>query len=164
MDWSGFAVYALPWTPASARLVGRAREMANMLGCYLRVITDNPAAAAAHGADEVRTATSASADRLAAWTRTATPEVWLFPDDDDAAAVAGRLAGLLGAPVQEGLVSVDLDLNDRSLLMRLETFRGRQLEEWAAVPEARPQIALLKTDRLADPIAEAREPEVSALP
>ncbi|MBI2922828.1 MAG: hypothetical protein HYY18_17380 [Planctomycetes bacterium] len=164
MDWSGFAVYALPWMPASARLVGRAREMTNMLGCYLRVVTDNPAAAAAHGADEVLTAAVASADRLAAWTRTAAPEVWLFPDNRAVAPVAGRLAGLLGAPIQEGLVSVDLDLNDRSLLMRLETFGGRQLEEWAAIPEARPQIVLVRTDRLADPIPEAREPEVSALP
>jgi len=164
MDWSGIAVYALPWSPASARLVGRAREMANMLGVYLRVVTDDAAAAGAHGADEVLTADAADADRLARWTREAAPEIWLFEDSPAAARVAGRLAGLLGAPVQEGAVSIDLDLNDRSLLVRLETFGGRQLEEWAAAPDARPQIALVQTSRLSDPIPEAREPETHALP
>lgn len=164
MDASGIAVWALPWSPAAARLVGRAREMANMLGVYVRVVADDAAAAAAHGADEVWTVAGAvDGDRLARWTREQGPEVWLFPDADGVAPLAGRLAGLLGAPVLEGVVSVDLDLNERALLMRIETYGGRQLEEWAAVPGARPQVVLVRAERLAEPIPEAREGEVKVL-
>lgn len=161
-DWSGIAVVAAPWTPGAARLVSRGREMANSLGCYLRVVTDNAAEAGAAGADEVVTAPTVDGERLAAWVRTALPEAILF--EDSGGRVAGRLAGLLDAEILEGVVSVDFDLNERLLLMRIETFGGKQLEEWAALPEAKPVIALVKTERLPEPMpGYGREPEVRPL-
>lgn len=166
-DWSGIAVIAPEWTTGAARLVSRGREMANSLGCYLRVVTgaENVAAAGESGADEVLTSDNICAGHLEPWIRTAAPEALLFDDTPGAARIAGRLAGMLEAPIQEGIVSIDFDLNERVLLMRLETYGGRQLEEWAAPPDAKPVIALVRTDRLPDPIpGYAREPEIRALP
>ena len=166
-DWSGIAVIAPAWTPGVARLVSRGREMANSLGCYLRVVTDaaHAAEAGAAGADEVLTSDDICAGKLEPWIRSAAPEALLFEDSPPAARIAGRLAGILEAPILEGVVSVDFDLNERLLLLRIETFGGRQLEEWAALPEAKPAIALVKTERLPEAMpGYGREPEVRPLP
>jgi hypothetical protein len=49
--------------------------------------------------------------------------------------------------------------------MRVETFGGKQLEEWAALPDAKPVIALVKAERLPEPMpGYGREPEVRPLP
>lgn len=165
-DLSGITVVAPAWTPGAARLVCRAREMANSLGCYLRVVTgaEHAAEAGAAGADEVRTSDAICAGKLKTWAAEALPEAYLFEDAPESARIAGRLAGRTGAAILEGVTSIDFDLNDRSLLMRIETFGGRQLEEWAALPDARPVIALVRADRLPEPMAGyGRDPEVRPL-
>ncbi|MEK7466716.1 MAG: hypothetical protein AAB074_04805 [Planctomycetota bacterium] len=165
-DWSGIAVIAPAWTPVAARLVSRGREMANSLGCYLRVVTEaaHVAEAGAAGADEVLTSDDICAGKLDPWIRSATPEALLLEDTPHCARIAGRLAGIFVAPILAGVVSVDFDLNERLLLMRIETFGGRQLEEWAAIPEAKPVFALVKAERLPEPMpGYGREPEVRPL-
>lgn len=163
-DRSGITVVAAPWSAGSPRLVSRAREMANSLGCYLRVVTDaaHAADAGASGADEVRTDDAVCAGKLGRWDAQALNEVFLFEDTPAAALTAGRLAGRTGAPTLEGVVSVDFDLNERLLLMRIETFGGKQLEEW--VGTSLPVIALVKADRLPEPMpGYGRDPEVKPL-
>lgn len=166
-DASGLVVVSAPWTPGAARLVSRAREMANSLGCWLRVVTDPAHApdAGAAGADEVRTAEEACAGSLREWVRESPPRAFLFEDCPASARVAGRLAGMLDAPVMEGVVGVDFDPNDLTLLMRVETYGCRQIEEWAAATDARPAVALVRTDRLPEPMpGYGREAAVSPLP
>lgn len=166
--------------PGARRVVRRARELAGMLGCFVSValpVSADPGAAPRDailcGADRVLLVDAGATDLHDARAVTALlhplltqekPEIVLFANTYQARAIAPRLAERLGTGLVAGCVEVDLDLAARQLLQRVPIFKGLALGEMVT-PATRPQMAILRTEQLPDPIPDgSREGEVVRWP
>lgn len=148
-DWHDVAAFA--WgengklSPASRTLIGRARQIASQLGCYLKVSCDFEAKEAfALGADRLHVGP------LDAFVDREKPEILLFDGSRlvPAARLADRLRTGLGV-----CFDAELDVNARLLVMKTRAYGGRLIREWTC-PTARPQIAVLETAGLPEPAEE----------
>ncbi|MBI3271980.1 MAG: 4Fe-4S binding protein [Planctomycetes bacterium] len=162
--------------PSTRRVLRRARELANTLGCFLTCLLTprvDPGTACkdaiACGADRVLLVDATDTNPedglglpalLAPILAKEQPEIVLFPDSIRAAALAPRLAERLGAGLASPCHEVDLDLSTRQLLQRVPLFKGLGLGELVCAA-TRPQMAVLRTHQLPDPMPDgSRDGEI----
>lgn len=143
----------------SLKLVGKARQMADSLGAYVRALLvgepddDLAQTLIAHGADYVVLAAGQpSAAALGDFFAGRQPEILLFPDDDRGKLLAPRLAQRLATGLIPHCVDLELDVSERTLLGIKPIYGGITLQVVAC--KSKPMMATVVTDELAEPFAD----------
>ncbi len=151
------------------RLAAKAHELADQLGVRVTALAasvepeasnqvepkvsnkvepeaSNKKDAAAGGEEYV-----AVVEALATWIAQGQPEIFLTDVGRESSIVAARLAERLGLGMIRGCGEVRIDTENRLLVGVREIWPGLAVE--AVIPQGRPQIATLLTDRLPEPPA-----------
>lgn len=142
-------------TPATKKVLAKARELANMLGCYvfgLAVgVSIDVATVAAAGADKVMTIGGKDYENydtirytaaLENLIKEANPEMLFFAHSFASHDLAPRIAHRMGTGYAGGCAEIDIDVTQRLLLSRVTSYGGRLVTEYTT-PTTRPQVASL---------------------
>ncbi|HIQ06443.1 MAG TPA: electron transfer flavoprotein subunit alpha/FixB family protein [Anaerolineae bacterium] len=137
-------------SPAELALAGKARELADALGAYVRVLLMGSSShelarqLIAHGADAVCVASDEpTLDGLAAFFGERRPEILLSSDTWWTQAQMPRLAQRLGGSMISHAVDLDIDTVERRLLASHEIYDGEAYQVVACL--AHPAIATVQT-------------------
>jgi electron transfer flavoprotein alpha subunit len=165
--------------PVSLEIVGKARELADSLGAYVKcVLLGGDVKGSAdelflRGADTVYLAEDPALEEynldtyvkvLGDFFEQKKPEVVLLGATDIGRELAPRLAQRLGAPLFTNCVEIEIDASERLLLATYPVYGGDYFHV-SASPSARPQIVTVSPGTFAIPEAfEYRAGEVESIP
>lgn len=165
--WVVGEVSAGELTPATRALLGKARDMANALGAYVKGVLFGPEESAAnemttYGADVVYLvegaglesfATEPFVEALARQIERGRPEIVLFSATSLAGELAPRLAARFRAPLFTHCIDLGIDEAQRALLATVPRLGGEYYEILVS-PSRRPQLATVEPGVLPTPFAD----------